>query len=297
MLTRLWRARVKLPRATPHTHGPTPVTCPHPHPGPALRRASLLAWLALLIASASGAATPVQATHPALRALPSTLVWAWERPEDLRWLPAGIGVAYVSTRIWLSDGQAAVRPRANPLRLAPGTALVPVVHVDASTHQPPHLSQDQQATIVKQLLLAAQHAPQQVVQLDFEVRQSQRAFLAAVVQAARKALPPQVALSVTALASWCAGDTWLADLPADEIVPMAFRMSRDSAQLRRRLTAQGRFTGPGCTQAMGTATDEPLGDWQRPAGVREYVFSPRPWTAADGLPFGRLHRFAPDPTH
>ena len=242
------------------------------------------AGLVLLLAGTGSVAAPAAPPHPALQALPSTLLWAWERPEDLRWLPADVGVAYVSTRIALSGDQAAVHPRANPLRLAPGTARVPVVHVDASTRQPPQLTAGQQATIVDQLLQAAQHAPQQVVQLDFEVRLSQRAFLADLVRAARRALPPQVALSVTALASWCAGDAWLAGLPADEIVPMAFRMSRDSAVLRRQLNAQGRFNGPGCGRAVGTATDEPLPGWQRPAGVREYVFSPRPWTAADGYP-------------
>jgi hypothetical protein len=257
------------------------VTCHLVDPRTAWRRAALGL---LLVAACSGAASTGDSAatpHPALQALPATLVWAWERPEDLRWLPAQVGVAYVSTRVWLSGAQASVRPRANPLRVAPGTALVPVVHVDASTRQPPQLNPEQQASLVAQLLLAAQHAPQQVVQLDFEVRQSQRAFFTAVVQAARQALPQQVALSVTALASWCAGDHWLAGLPADEIVPMAFRMSRDSAVLRRHLAAHGRFNGQGCSQAVGTATDEPLPAWQRPAGVRAYVFSPRPWTATD----------------
>ena len=66
-----------------------------------------------------------------------------------------------------------------------------------------------------------------VVQLGFEVRQLQRAFSSAVVQDVRRQLPADTALSITALASWCAGDYWLHDLPADEIVPMARRMGRD----------------------------------------------------------------------
>jgi hypothetical protein len=217
-----------------------------------------------------------QPTHPALQALPAHLAWAWERPEDLRWLPADAGVAYVFTRIQLQGAATQVRPRAQPLQVRPGTALVPVVHVDASTRQPPLLTPAQRDAIVAQLLRAAQQAPQHVVQLDFEARLSQRAFLADVVNQARRALPPDVALSMTALASWCAGDAWLQGLPADEIVPMAFRMSRGKAELRALLAHQGRFIRPGCSQALGTATDEPLQGLQV---ARQYVFSPRPWTA------------------
>lgn len=221
-----------------------------------------------------GPASVAPPLHPALRALPARMAWAWERPEDLRWLPADAGVAYVATSVWLQGDAALLRARANPLQVPPAAALVPVVHVDASTRQAPHLTPGQRDVIVQQLLRAAQASPTNVVQLDFEARLSQRAFLADVVQAARRALPADVALSMTALASWCAGDRWMQTLPADEIVPMAFRMSRDSATLRAQLAERGRFSA--CPQAIGSATDEPL---PAVAAARHYVFSSRPWTA------------------
>lgn len=112
--------------------------------------------------------------------------------------------------------------------------------------------------------------------IDFEARLSQRGFLAEVVRSARRSLPADVALSVTALASWCAGDAWMADLAADEIVPMAFRMARDSAGLRRVLAERGGFDRAGCHDAIGSATDEPLPGLK---SARQYVFAPRPWTA------------------
>jgi hypothetical protein len=243
---------------------------------------TLLVTLGLSFAAA-GAGQPAPLAerlkeHPALRALPPRLAWAWERPEDLRWLPADAGVAWLHSRILLQGEQALVMPRAQPMQVRPETVLVPVVHVDASVRQPPALTAPQRQRIVAQLLRAAAQAPSRVVQLDFEVRLSQSAFLADVVRAARQALPADVALSITALASWCASDTWLQGLPADEIVPMAFRMSRDSAVLRSRLQAQdGRFTAEGCGRAIGSATDEPLAGLRAP---RHYVFSPRPWTPA-----------------
>ena len=213
--------------------------------------------------------------HPALRALPTRLAWAWEREEDLRWLPPDAGVAYVATSLWLESDAVVVRPRANGLLLRPGTAVVPVVHVDASWQAPPALTPVQRDAIVTALQVAAARSPTHVVQLDFEARLSQRAFLVEVVRRARRSLPSDVALSVTALASWCAGDAWMRALPADEIVPMAFRMSRDSATLRTALASRGGFTTSRCRDAIGTATDEPLAGLTAP---RRYVFSARPWT-------------------
>ena len=104
---------------------------------------------------------------------------------------------------------------------------------------------------------------------------SQREFLREVVAAIRRRLPADSALSVTALASWCAGDYWLGQLQADEIVPMAFRMGRDEVAIRDLLAARGGFSRGRCKAAIGTALDEPLA---RVAAGRQYYFSPLPWT-------------------
>lgn len=242
----------------------------------ALLRLALLLLAALLCVS-SGAVRQPSPTHPALRDLPLHMAWAWERDEDLRWLSADAGVAYVQMSVWLEGERIVVRPRANALLLRPSTALVPIVHVDASIQAPPALTTLQRDAIVGLLQRAAADSPSKVVQLDFEARRSQRAFLADVVRAARIALPANVALSVTALASWCAGDAWMNGLPADEIVPMAFRMARDSASLRSLLAKRGAFAPLACRSAIGIATDEPLAELTAP---RRYVFSPRRWTAA-----------------
>jgi hypothetical protein len=232
----------------------------------------------------SSSHAPAPALHPALIALPSRMAWAWEREEDLRWLPANAGVAYVATSIGLEDSGAVVRPRAHALHVRQTTALVPVVHVDASITKPPLLNERQRNTIAQALVEAAGQAPARVVQLDFEARLSQRQFLADVVRHARRSLPADVALSMTALASWCAGDAWMQSVPADEIVPMAFRMSRDAAVLRGLLSRQGGFARPECDRAIGTAIDEPLPGLRAP---RRYAFAPKPWTLAawQGHPF------------
>ncbi|RZI84252.1 MAG: hypothetical protein EOP38_09725 [Rubrivivax sp.] len=212
---------------------------------------------------------------------PRYMLWAWERPEDLRWLPVSVGVAYVATSVHLMGDQVRIRPRANALQVRDDTALTPVVHVDADWRQPPALNDAQRAAVVGQVLAVAARTKRpgaaQVVQLDFEVRRSQRPFWMTVVREVRGQLPPSTALSVTALASWCAGDHWLEPLAADEVVPMAFRMGRDAQALRAQLKQTGHFSKPKCRHAIGTATDEPGVNVS--AAVRHYFFSPMPWTA------------------
>jgi len=237
----------------------------------------LLACLACSALRADGhAATPAHAAHPALAQLPARMLWAWERPEDLRWLPADTGVAYVASTMLLRGEEALVHPRTAPLLLRSGVALVPVLHVDASWRVPPALSAQQSARIVQELLRVAQRGNRSVVQLDFEVRRSQRPFLAQTMAEIRRQLDPRIALSVTALASWCMDDAWLPAGVADEVVPMAFRMGPGQDALRQRLHRQG-FTQPLCRAAAGYASDEPP---LRSVAARGYYFSPRPWTAA-----------------
>jgi hypothetical protein len=229
--------------------------------------------LSLLLASLA-ACQPVRQERAALTALPHDILWAWERPEDLRWVAPEVGVAYVAASVSLAGDRVDVIPRANPLRVRPDTKLIPVVHVDASWRNPPALSTLQRDAIANQVLVATQTTGATVVQLDFEVRHSQQPFLFAVVSEIRKKLPADRALSVTALASWCAGDYWLDAMPADEIVPMAFRMARDDGAVRKIIAEQGELPGRRCHAAAGFATDEVMP--QMSVG-RRYYFSPAPW--------------------
>ena len=216
--------------------------------------------------------------HPELIKLPKKIVWAWQRPEDLRWLPANVGVAYVASSITLEKDRAYLQPRMQALLVPLENIIIPVVHVDASSRKPPGLNITQQTIIVDELVRVAQYGNGHMVQLDFEVRRSQRAFLTSVVKAARQRLPKDTAFSITALASWCAGDHWLGGLPVDEIVPMAFRMAGSAAEIRKLLASAGRFSPAHCQTAIGTAIDEPGIASHVYTNVVHYYFSPKPWT-------------------
>ncbi|MDI9408777.1 MAG: hypothetical protein QM523_05985 [Candidatus Pacebacteria bacterium] len=205
--------------------------------------------------------------------LPGKIIWAWERPEDLRWLPSDYGIAHVTYSIKLIGNQAIVRRNLNRFLHRPDMVVVPIVHVDPSFARPPTMNRQQLVTIVQTLLIQAQNSPSQWVQLDFEAVESQKPFLATVIRTARSMLPGEKKLSITALASWCFfDDQWLQDLPADEIVPMVFRMGRDRDRIRHTLGRSGTLPHPRCRSAIGIATDEPL---VKVAASRYYFFAPK----------------------
>jgi len=114
-----------------------------------------------------------------------------------------------------------------------------------------------------------------VVQIDFDAGVSERDFYRKLLQRVRAELSPSVGLSITALASWCAGDNWIADLPVDEAVPMLFRMGVERPQFQRRLDSGQPFEVSICRNSAGVSTDEPV---TVPAVNRLYLFNPQPWT-------------------
>jgi hypothetical protein len=217
--------------------------------------------------------------RPAERAPPSTLIlWAWERPEDLRFAGAGVEVAVQTGFVEIAGDAVEARGRRFPLKVArpPATALV---HVQIDRARPLDWTPTLRARVAAAVRHYAAAIPARRVQLDFEVRASERAILLDVLADLRRALPRGTLLSMTALASWCDGEDWLSQAPADEIVPMLFRMGADGESLRNRLAAGGDFRDPRCRAALGVATDTPV--VRAPPGRRVYLFSPRSWTAAD----------------
>jgi len=115
------------------------------------------------------------------------------------------------------------------------------------------------------------------VQIDFDARASQREFYRRMLAELRRKLPPEVPISITALASWCAFDHWISSLPVDEAVPMFFRMGdepRSSSYDQHGYPLRE----PLCEGRQGISTDEP--GWLTRDAVRIYVFHPHRWNKA-----------------
>jgi hypothetical protein len=206
------------------------------------------------------------------------MLWAWERPERLRGLdPARVGVAWLAATIDLRGDRVEPRRRRQPLDVDDTAQLLPVVRIESSRLQPPTLNETQRAALTDAIegVLAWARAPR--LQLDFEAVRSERAFYRTLVEGLRARHGFTLALSVTALGSWCFDDGWVAELPVDEVVPMMYRLGPDAEALRRRLARDQRFPVPACN-AAGYSTDEPLPE-RNPPG-RRYYFHPRSWDVA-----------------
>ena len=215
--------------------------------------------------------------------LPRIILWAWERPEDLQFLdPNRFGVAFLAQTLTLKNDDVLYSPRHQPLKVPPGIKLVAVTRVESQkiTREPVALSDEQRGKLVERIQKTLELENVAAIQVDFDAVTSERAFYTELLKDLRRALPDNVPLSMTALASFCVGDRWLQDLPVDEAVPMAFRMGTDSEPIRNFLTSGNDFRDDICRRSYGVALDEPVKtafEKQR----RVYVFNSRPWVPAD----------------
>lgn len=198
--------------------------------------------------------------------LPRVIVWAWERPEKLNFINTDqIGVAFLAKTLRLKDDRVLSRPRLQPLEVPPGTKLIAVVRIE-SDH--PALSPTQLQKTADEIANLSELPNISVVQIDFDATVSERSFYAELLREVKPRVP---SLSITALASWCAGDRWLADLPIDEAVPMLFRMGVDKGRFQ-----SGRpFDEAICQSSAGVSTDEPV---TVPPVDRLYIFNPNSWS-------------------
>lgn len=229
---------------------------------------SLVLVLALLLTGCEGK----RVDSPA-----NLVVWAWERPEDLRFLPRDVEVAVQTGFVKIAGAGFVARGRRFPLRVnaSPTTA---VVHVQIDDRTPLRWTPLLRRRVAAAVLHFARTVPTRRVQIDFEVRRSQRAILTDLIGDVRRALPRDVELSMTALASWCQED-WLHTLPVDEVVPMLFRMGNGDRSIRAAITQGGDWHDAACRHALAVAVDTPIADG--PAGRRIYLFDSRSWTKAD----------------
>ena len=212
-----------------------------------------------------------------LEQMPRVMLWAWERPTDLRFLnPKETGVAFLAQTIRLRSDEVLVRPRLQSLNLPEAARVMAVARVETDAVNKPDLSVRQRETLAVAIAEMAKLPNVSNIQIDFDATQSERPFYRDLIGDVRRRLPASVSLSMTALASWCTFDDWISDLPIDEAVPMLFRMAADGKQIARRLDAGDDFIAPACRHSYGISTDEPRSGLD--ASRRIYVFNPDPWT-------------------
>lgn len=215
-----------------------------------------------------------------LKAFPMRVLWAWEEPQDLRFLKGrNVGIAFYAKHVLLRGDRVLMRPRVAPLRVDEETPLMAVVRVDGDARESPVLDAAQREALLRELEDAFALPRVVALQIDFDARVSERAFYRDLLWDLRKR-HPQLPVSITALASWCLDDPWIRNLPVDEAVPMLFRMGGGAAKVREQVRQGRDFHADSARNALGLSTDEPRdmvpAGWRR--SRRVYVFQGRPWT-------------------
>lgn len=212
-----------------------------------------------------------------LAGFPRTILWAWERPENLSFIdPTQTGVAFLARTLYLQNSIIIVRPRLQPLRIPPGAAVMAVVRIETDASKPIAWSQSQRRKTIDAITELSLLPGIRAVQIDYDARQSERKLYRELLGDVRSRLDPSIPLSMTALASWCIYDNWLTGLPVDGAVPMLFRMGVDERNVRLYLDRYKRFPAKSCRTSVGVSLDEPLA--RLPAHRRTYVFNPKPWS-------------------
>lgn len=205
---------------------------------------------------------------------PKTIVWAWDRAEDLRFLPASAGVAFLADTVAISTGKVSERLRSEPVQISAGVPRLAVVRIETKPNSP---TPEVRTRVANSVLRAARLEGVSGIQIDFDTRRSERAWFRDLLVEVRQRLPRQQTLSITALASWCESDDWISGLPIDEAVPMLFRLGPERETFRRLAACDHQFREPLCRSSFGFSTDEA---GLSSCGKRVYWFSPVPWTSA-----------------
>ena len=218
---------------------------------------------------------PTQGMRSAAADLPRLVFWAWERPEDLRSLPRDVGVAFLAQTVSIEPTRVRIDPRRQSLRVADDTVLIAVTRVEFPNTRP--LEIDDLERIAAAIARTAGLPRVKAIQIDFDATVSQRELYRRLLTRVRDVLDRQIPLSMTALASWCAGDPWLDGLPVAEAVPMLFELGPVNEPFRE-LAMSTSASHAACRDAVGIALNEPLPF--EPRGRRVYVFSHQGWSAA-----------------
>ncbi|MBS1956553.1 MAG: DUF3142 domain-containing protein [Cyanobacteria bacterium SZAS-4] len=241
----------------------------------------VLATMALFYSNAvERASLARQTTAP-----PERMLWAWERPEDLRFVDTKTtGVAYLAATIKVKKSKVTCINRHQPLQVPPGTYMMPVVRIESDGT----LSESNNQSIISEIVsLLPRYLNPRVrgFQFDFDARKSERVWYKKFLIQVREVLPQEIYLSMTSLASWCLGDDWISgsSLPVDEVVPMFFEMGADNKPVAVLLN-QGNTFGHSY-QALGISDKDPAMNrliGKSVAGIlkpvpRVYMFSRTPW--------------------
>ncbi len=236
---------------------------------------------------------PKNTVNPNLSSqMPTKMLWAWERPEDLRFIDTKeYGVAFLAQTIFLENDIVAPKPRRQPLEIAPDTYVIAVTRIETKkgSAERPTFTPEMAAKVVNLIKSTLDLPDVKGIQVDFDAVVSEREFyrqimnkLAAEIKAdpAKSPSPSSlvpISLTMTSLASWCTGDAWFNDFPVDEAVPMVFQMGADREKIKTYLRNGNDWQEPLCRGSYGISLEEGSFEGMKPER-RLYYFKNSAWS-------------------
>ena len=196
------------------------------------------------------------------------MFWCWSHCELEELKPAEGGVAFLVLTIWMTkDQQVVAQPRRDGFTLKPGVFEMPVLRIEA--RQPlPQYGAEQRRKVVQMIREVAAMTKAKAIQIDFDAPPEARPFYRDLLRDVRTKLPAGTFLSMTSLAAWCTAESWMRDLPVDEIVPMAFDMGPAGDAVFQVLRTGGQFEFSECRSSLGLA----VGDTKTPFARNQRVY-------------------------
>jgi len=204
-----------------------------------------------------------------MQKLPQVTLWVWERPENLSSIDPSMTAIATLERTLVLGRTMSIVPRRQFYIYPSQARRIAVVRIEA----PGTIAAGLEPAVTDAVVDAAGPGVA-ALQIDFDARESQRGFYADLLHDVRRRMPREMPLSMTALASWCSNDDWIAALPVDEAVPMFFRMEPGRRSARPDIP-ELRIREPLCVSSIGISTREPVS--ASLAGKRVYIFPDAGW--------------------
>ncbi len=211
-------------------------------------------------------------------------LYAWERPEDFSFLKnvperSRPTIIVFSGAISVRRDGLSFSQRSNPLKLPEGTRVIPLIRIDSYVSSASFASYlDSIAQLVVRVCGGSAEC-----QLDFDdARPSDFERYGALIERIAAEIP-ETSLKMTALATWCGGQSWLDSLPVAKAIPMLYRMGIGSRAIKAGDVPSGFLSNAKCRGVRAVAMDELDFDVQRYGNdsTEWYAFNPRPWTRTD----------------
>lgn len=203
-------------------------------------------------------------------------LYAWERPEDFSFLKnsSNTSVVFYSGDIVIKNKRALINFRRNPLSIPDGIRSFPLIRID-SFDSPNNFESN--LSLMSDFIVKICKSHHEC-HIDFEARTSEYPLYAELLKNVSSQLPDTKIL-ITALASWCSGQSWFDDANFEAAIPMFYRMGKDSLAIKKGSVGSWFLSNPKCSDNIALSTDElDFNPRKYMRGRSVYLFNPAPWT-------------------